>query len=120
MSGDRQKIFGATIFDKTQAQKGFALNKMCFAFNQAENREKFRADPESVMAAHGLSEPQKQAVRGLDVLGLIAQGGNVYYLAKLAGMFGLDVQDLGAAQTGLSKEAFKARLVAQNAQSAKL
>ena len=40
----------------------------------------------------------------------------MYYLAKFAGILGLDVQDLGAAQTGMTKEAFKARLVAQNAQ----
>ena len=50
------------------------------------------------------------------MLGLLAAGGNVYYLAKFAGILGLDVQDLGAAQTGMSKEAFKARLVAQNDQ----
>jgi protocatechuate 4,5-dioxygenase alpha chain len=46
------------------------------------------------------------------VLDLIAAGGNVYYLAKLAGIFGLDVQDIGAQQTGMSVEAFKARLTA--------
>ena len=46
------------------------------------------------------------------MLQMIDAGGNVYYLAKLAGIFGLDVQDLGAQQTGMTKEAFKARLVA--------
>ena len=46
------------------------------------------------------------------MLDLIAAVGNVYYLAKFAGMFGLDVQDLGAQQTGMSKEDFKAKLVA--------
>ena len=46
------------------------------------------------------------------MLQLIAAGGNVYYLAKFAGIFGLDMQDIGAQQTGLTKEQFKARLVA--------
>ena len=32
-----------------------------------------------------------------------------------AGIFGLDVQDLGALQTGLSKDEFKARLLAAGA-----
>ena len=36
----------------------------------------------------------------------------MYYLAKFAGILGLDVQDLGAQQTGMSKDAFKARLLA--------
>lgn len=44
------------------------------------------------------------------MLELIAAGGNVYYLAKFAGIFRLDVQDIGAQQTGMTKEAFKAML----------
>ena len=51
-------------------------------------------------------------MRRRNVLDLIAVGGNVYYLAKLAGIFGLDVQDLGAQQTGMSKDQFKAKLSA--------
>jgi len=61
-------IPGTTLFDGEQAQRGYALNRMCYSF------------------------------------------GNIYYLAKLGGIFGLNVQDLGAQQTGVSVEAFKARL----------
>jgi protocatechuate 4,5-dioxygenase alpha chain len=43
---------------------------------------------------------------------MIDAGGNVYYLAKLAGILGLNVQDLGALQTGTTVEAFKAGLLA--------
>jgi protocatechuate 4,5-dioxygenase alpha chain len=43
---------------------------------------------------------------------MIEAGGNVYYLAKLAGIFGLNVQDIGAQQTGTSVDEFKAKLVA--------
>ncbi|RBP02818.1 protocatechuate 4,5-dioxygenase alpha subunit [Roseiarcus fermentans] len=111
-----QAIFGTTPFDGTVAMRGYALNRMCFSFNSAENRETFRADEEAYMRAYGLDEAQAEAIRKRDVLGLLAAGGNVYYLAKFAGILGLDVQDLGAAQTGLTKEAFKARLVAQNDQ----
>ena len=109
-------IPGTTLFDGAQAQKGYALNKMCFSFNDAANRADFRADEVGYMLRYGLSPEQVQAIRRRDVLGLLAAGGNVYYLAKFAGMLGLDVQDLGAAQTGLTKQDFKARLVAQNQQ----
>jgi len=68
------------------------------------------------MRTFSLNDEQADAIRGRNVLGLLAAGGNVYYLAKFAGILGLDVQDLGAAQTGMTKEAFKARLVAQNKQ----
>jgi protocatechuate 4,5-dioxygenase alpha chain len=42
----------------------------------------------------------------------MAEGGNVYYLAKLAGIFGLNVQDLGAQQTSMSVGDFKDMLSA--------
>jgi protocatechuate 4,5-dioxygenase alpha chain len=46
------------------------------------------------------------------VLAMIEAGGNVYYLAKLVGIYGLNVQDIGAQQTGMSVDAFKAKLQA--------
>ena len=105
-------ILGTTLFDGVQARKGYALNKMCFSFNDAANRAAFLADENAYCARFGLGAEQREAVRRRDVLALIAAGGNVYYLAKLAGIFGLDVQDIGAQQTGMSKEAFKSRLLA--------
>ena len=115
-----QPIPGTILFDGVQARKGYALNKMCFSFNDAANREAFRRDEEAYMRRYGLDNAQARAIRARDVLGLLAAGGNVYYLAKFAGILGLDVQDLGAAQTGLSKQAFKERLVRQNEQPATL
>ena len=107
-----QPIPGTTLFDGTMARKGYALNRMCFSFNDAANRADFLRDEEGYCARFRLTPEQREAVRMRNVLAMIAAGGNVYYLAKLAGIFGLDVQDLGAQQTGLSKDAFKARLVA--------
>ncbi len=107
-----QKIPGTTPFDGEQAQKGYALNKMCFSFNSAQNREEFLRDEEAYMYKFGLNAQQAAAIRAKNVLQLIAAGGNAYYLAKFAGIFHLDMQDIGAQQTGVTKEEFKARLVA--------
>lgn len=105
-------IFGTTLFDGRMARRGYALNRMCYSFNSAENRAAFVQDEDGYCARHGLNAEQREAIRQRDVLALIAAGGNVYYLAKFAGIFGLDVQDLGAQQTGLTKDEFKARLLA--------
>ena len=104
-------IPGTTLFDGAQAMKGYGLNKMCFTFNKAEAREEYLADPESYFDKFGLTEKQKQAVRDKNVLAMIEQGGNIYYLAKFAGIYGLSVQDVGAQQTGMSLEAFKEKLL---------
>ena len=105
-------IPGTRLFDGAMARKGYALNTMCYSFNDAACRAAFKADEDAYCARFGLDDEQRAAVKARNVLALLAAGGNVYYLAKLAGIFGLDVQDLGAQQTGLSKDQFKARLVA--------
>jgi protocatechuate 4,5-dioxygenase alpha chain len=106
------EIPGTTLFGGDLAQKGFALNKMCFSFNSAENREAFRRDEDAYCKKYHLTPEQREAVRERNVLKLLAAGGNVYYLAKLAGIFGLNVQDIGAQQTGMSVADFKAKLEA--------
>jgi protocatechuate 4,5-dioxygenase alpha chain len=103
-------IPGTVLFDGQQAMKGYALNKMCFSFNEEANRKAFLADEEGYMRKYGLNEQQAAAIRARNVLQLIAAGGNAYYLAKFAGIFGLDMQDIGAQQTGMSKDEFKAKL----------
>jgi protocatechuate 4,5-dioxygenase alpha chain len=110
MNPAKPQIPGTTPFDDEQARKGYALNKMCFSFNDAANRQAFLADEEGYMRRYGLSEAHAAAIRSRNVLQLIAAGGNAYYLAKFAGIFGLDMQDIGAQQTGMSKEAFQAKL----------
>lgn len=108
----KRQIPGTVIFDGDQARIGYALNKMCFSFNAAECREAFQRDEEAYMSKYGLNDAQKQAIRNRNVLELIAAGGHPYYLAKFAGIFKLDMQDIGAQQTGMTKEAFKAKLIA--------
>lgn len=110
--GPHHEIPGTPIFDGAQAQKGYALNKMCFSFNSAENRAAFFKDEDAYCAKYSLTPQQRAAVRHRNVLEMIAAGGNIYYLAKLAGIFGLGVQDIGAQQTGMTVDAFKAKLAA--------
>lgn len=109
----RRGIAGTLLFDGELASRGFALNAMCFSFNDAANRQAFLADEEGYCARYGLTPEQRDAVARRDVLDMIDAGGNVYYLAKLAGIFGLNVQDLGAMQTGMSVAQFKQYLLDQ-------
>jgi len=108
----KQDIPGTVMFDGEQAQKGYALNRMCFSFNSAENRAAFVKDEDGYCKKFGLDEKQRAAIEHRNVLELIEAGGNVYYLAKFAGIFGLNVQDIGAQQTGVTVDEFKAKLAA--------
>ena len=113
MTTNGQPVTGTTIFDGDQAIKGYALNKMCMSFNDAASRAEFVRDEDAYCARYGLSPAQREAVRHRNVLELIAAGGNIYYLAKFAGIFGLDVQDIGAQQTGVTKAEFQATALAE-------
>lgn len=100
------------IFDGAAAQRGYALNAMCYSFNSAERRARFIADPEAYFEQYGLTEAQRDAVRRRDISAMIREGGNAYYLLKLANLVGMDVQDIGAQQTGVSRAEFQAKLLA--------
>jgi len=112
MNEPRHDVPGTPIFDGQMAQKAYALNKMCFSFNSAENREAFRVSEAAYCRKYGLSRALCDAIHRRDVLALVEAGGNIYYLAKLAGIWGMGVQDIGAQQTGMSIPAFKEKLLA--------
>lgn len=109
---EQRQIFGTYLFGGEAAQKGYALNNMCFSFNDKANRDEFKADPETYCHKFGLNEEQIKAVLAKDVIGLLKAGGNIYYLAKMTGIYGLNMQDIGAIQTGMTVDQFKAKLVA--------
>ena len=106
-------IPGTTLFDGKQAMKGYALNKMCYDFNQEVNREGFKTDEEGWMEKYGLNDAQKQSIRERNILAMIEVGGNIYYLAKFAGIFRLSVQDVGGMQTGRTTDEFSEFLKSQ-------
>ncbi|MDE2403590.1 MAG: protocatechuate 4,5-dioxygenase subunit alpha [Sphingomonadales bacterium] len=108
-----EPIPGTTLFDGSAAQMGYQLNAMCYSFNDKANRDTFLADEAAYCDRFDLTPAQRTAVAKRDVLGMIAAGGNIYYLAKLAGIFGLNVQDVGAMQTGWTVPEFKEMLLAQ-------
>jgi protocatechuate 4,5-dioxygenase alpha chain len=109
-SATKRIIPGTPIFDGDAAVRGYALNAMCYAFNDADIRSAFVADEDACFDRFQLTDEQRDAVRSRNVLRMIEVGGNIYYLAKLAGILGLNVQDLGAQQTGMSVEAFRQML----------
>jgi protocatechuate 4,5-dioxygenase alpha chain len=100
------------VFDGRAARRGYPINAMCYSFNSLANRERFKADEEAYFDAFGLDAEQRDAVRRRDVTGMIQVGASPYYLLKLANLLGMDVQDVGAQQTGMTRDQFVARLQA--------
>ncbi|MBC5781353.1 protocatechuate 3,4-dioxygenase [Ramlibacter sp. USB13] len=102
------RIQGSEVFDLANSWRGYRINKMCNALSQAHNRQSFQQDEEAFMAAYKLTEEEKQLVRNRDFSGLLAAGGNIYFLLKLGVVTGNGLYKMGAKMRGESYEQFLA------------
>ena len=101
-------IQGSEVFDLATSWRGLRINKMCNALSQAANREAFQRDEEPFMTAWNLTEDEKQLVRERDFSGLLAAGGNIYFLLKLGVVTGNGLYKMGAKMRGETYEQFLA------------
>ena len=100
------RIQGSEVFDLANSWRGYRINKMCNALSQAGNRDAFKQDEEAFMARFALSEEEKQLVRSRDFSGLLAAGGNIYFLIKLGVVTRNGLYHMGAQMRGESYEQF--------------
>ncbi len=108
---DYENIPGTYVFDGKTSHSSYALNKLFYSFNKAENRDAFAEDPEAYADKYGVTGEQKEALLAGDFLKLLKMGANVYFLAKLAIPSGVSVQDAGAQFQGITTEEFKQNLL---------
>jgi protocatechuate 4,5-dioxygenase alpha subunit len=94
------------VFTIDRSRKGYRINKLAMSLADPENREKFKADEAGYMAGFGLTEAEQDLVRRRDWTGLLAAGGSVYVLLKLAGTVGQNLLQMGAQMRGESFEDF--------------
>jgi protocatechuate 4,5-dioxygenase alpha subunit len=99
-------IPGTVIFDADQARKGYHLNQFCMSLMKPENRARFKRDERAYLEEWPMSEVQKRAVLARDYNEMIALGGNIYFLAKLFSTDGRSFQQIAAAMSGMSQEAY--------------
>jgi protocatechuate 4,5-dioxygenase alpha chain len=97
-------IPGTTVFDGQRCRDGYHLNQFCLSLMKAENRERFRANERAYLDEWPLTEAHKQAVLARDYNGMIALGGNIYFLAKIFATDGKSFQYAAALMTGMTQE----------------
>lgn len=104
-------IPGTTIFDASQARKGYHLNQFFYSLMKPENRRRFLDDERAFLDEWKMSEAQKQAVMDRDYNRVIELGGNVYFFGKL---FFTDEQsfEVGASlMTGMAPPEYRNMMV---------
>lgn len=105
-------IPGTTVFTAERSRQGFHLNQFCMSLMKAANRERFRADERGYLDAWPMTEAQKAGVLARDYNGLIAQGGNIYFLAKIFATDGKSFQYAAGLMTGMAQDDYAAMMLA--------
>ncbi|MBW4029719.1 MAG: protocatechuate 4,5-dioxygenase subunit alpha [Acidobacteria bacterium] len=105
-------IPGTTVFTAERSHEGFHLNQFCMSLKDPRNRERFKADEAAYLDEWPMTPGQKQAVLERDYNAMIAQGGNVYFLAKIFSSDGVSFQTAAASMTGMSVEEYAQMMLA--------
>ncbi|MGH9303695.1 MAG: protocatechuate 4,5-dioxygenase subunit alpha [Acidimicrobiales bacterium] len=105
-------IPGTTVFTAERSRKGYWLNQFCMSLMKAENRQRFKADESAYLDSWSMTEAQKKAVLDRDYNAAIAEGGNIYFLAKLFLSDGKTFQDAAGSMTGMAPEEYAAMMAA--------
>jgi protocatechuate 4,5-dioxygenase alpha chain len=105
-------IPGTVVFTGRQSRQGFHLNQFCMSLARAENRARFKADERSYIDEWPMTAEQKKAVLDRDWNAAIAQGGNIYFLAKIFATDGTSFSEAASVMTGVSVEEYAAMMLA--------
>lgn len=105
-------IPGTTVFTARRSRQGYRLNQFCMSLMKAENRERFKADERSYLTEWNVPEAAQQAVVARDFNAMIAEGGNIYFLAKIFATDGQSFQWAAARMTGLAQDRYAAMMLA--------
>jgi protocatechuate 4,5-dioxygenase alpha chain len=91
-----------------RSDQAYRLNKLGMSLTDPANRTAFLADEAGYMRQLELENASIELVRRRDWAGLLAAGGNVYLMLKIAGTVGQTLLQMGAQMRGESLEAFMA------------
>jgi protocatechuate 4,5-dioxygenase, alpha chain len=103
---------GTTIFDAEQSRKGYWLNQFCMSLMKADNRERFLAHTRAYLDEWPMTAAQKEAVLARDLNRCIAEGGNIYFLAKIGATYGKSFQQMAGSMTGMTEAEYRDMMVA--------
>lgn len=111
-SEDLHDIPGTTVFTGDQTRKGYHLNQFCMSLRRAENRARFLADERAYVDEWPMTDAQKRAVLTRDWNAALAEGGNIYFLAKIFATDGTSFPQAASVMTGVTVEEYQAMMLA--------
>lgn len=100
------RIPDTPLFDRPRATAGYQLNKMAMGLSTPAGRAAFLADEAAYLDRFALTPDQRAAVIARDWAEMVRLGGNLFYILKISAVDPTPIRAIGAAQAGLSMDAF--------------
>lgn len=107
-----EEIPGTVIFNGAMSRLGYHLNMWCMTLQSPGNRAEFKADEAAYLDRFPLDADQREAILARDYNRLLALGGNIYFLSKIAAVDGHSFQQIAARMSGVSVAEFQAMMLA--------
>jgi protocatechuate 4,5-dioxygenase alpha subunit len=100
------RIPDTPLFDRPRANAGYQLNKMAMGLSTPAGRAAFLADEAAYLDGFALTPNQRAAVVARDWAEMVRLGGNLFYILKISAVDPTPIRAIGAAQAGMSMDAF--------------
>ncbi|PZN32026.1 MAG: protocatechuate 4,5-dioxygenase subunit alpha [Proteobacteria bacterium] len=103
-------IPGTVVFTGERARRGRHLNRFCMSLMKPENRARFLADERAYLDEWPMTEAQKRAVLERDFAAMLEEGGNIFFVLKVAAVDGRSTQSVAASLAGQTPEEYGAMM----------
>jgi protocatechuate 4,5-dioxygenase alpha chain len=84
------------VYTGPMSTRGRNINRFSLSLKIPDNRKSFLADPDAYMTRFNLSDAEKALVRARDWSGLLAAGGHLQAILKIAATLGQNLWHIGA------------------------
>lgn len=95
--GPAVMLRGQVRYTGALAEQAYRLNRVICSLTVAENRQRFREDPEAYLQDKGLSDREKQMLLNKDCMAMFDYGVNIYAVAKAGTILGVPLAEIGTA-----------------------
>ena len=113
-------IPGTHVFTGKKTRQGYHLNQFCMSLMKKPNRKRFLEHEAAYLNEWSLTALQKKAIHQRDYRALLNEGGNIFFILKIAATDGRSVQSVVASFTGQSPEEYAAMMKAGGRRAAGL
>jgi protocatechuate 4,5-dioxygenase alpha chain len=104
-------IPGTSVFTGALCRRGYHLNQFAMSLMRRANRERFLADESLYLDEWRLSPAQKAAVLARDYSAMMREGGNIFFILKIAATDGRSVVSVVSSFTGQDPADYAAMMV---------